>query len=319
MKSTIDIFVQLGDRLSAGVPESVAIRAYNENKWLTASDIERAVEAIREKMLTREALTQWLDNYPTLPTTSPERVLIIMAGNIPLVGFFDLLCVIAAGEIALIKPSHKDRVLTEWIVDLLREIEPDIPMLYYDSTLPDRVIATGGDLATQHFKQSYGSLPTLIRGSRHSIAVISDECEGLERDIYYYSGLGCRNVSMIFVPERYDLTKIPTPENLNAKYRNNLRQNRAMLRMNNIEHFDNGCSCFIYQNCFPQQISTISIVEYNSLAEVQQWISTNDDELQCIVANADTIDHPRRVAFGEAQYPTLSDYADGVDTMCFLS
>ncbi|MFI3303172.1 MAG: acyl-CoA reductase [Rikenellaceae bacterium] len=319
----IDIFVELGSKIEQGVPREVAERAYDANKWFSVSDIEFAARTICEMMLKRERLTEWFEGYQEQYFTKTERVLIIMAGNIPFVAFFDLLCIVIAGDEAIVKLSHKDRILMEWIIEELRLIEPSIPILIYKKgEIVDRVIATGSDAAIQHFAEIYHNTPTLLRGSRHSIAIIGEDgvCDGLVEDIYRYSGLGCRNVSMIFIPKGYDLRQlpIPEPEDLNPKYRNNYLQNRALITISRAEFFDNGASCLIYQDEFPARPSTISIVEYSTLEELTQWIATHDNQLQCIVANDTTLNHPRRVNFGEAQRPSLYDYADGVDTMKFL-
>lgn len=322
MKNAINIFTQLKYRISGSLPLDILKNAVAENNWFTTIEIRTAIDAICRTMLSHKALEEWALEYPNLPVKRQESVLIIMAGNIPLVGFFDLLCVIMAGDGALVKPSHKDRVLMEWIINELRFIEPTIPINIYkegDDT-PDRVIATGGDAAVSYFQKRYHNIPTLLRGSRHSIAVVSSELEdiaGLERDIYTYSGLGCRNISMIFVPKRYDISKIPACTT-HQKHHNNYLQNRALLTMEGTEFFDNGVSCLVESNEFPTQISTIAIRRYASIDEVKMWIEKNEDKIQCIVASRKTIDHPRRVNFGEAQYPTLYDYADGVDTMKFL-
>ncbi len=321
MKNAVDIFAELGEVILATDNEATFREAGEQNNWLLVSDIERAVDAICCAMLSRDVLTYWMANYPSLPVTTPERVLIVMAGNIPLVGFFDLLCVIAAGHHAIVKPSHKDRLLMGWIIKLLKGIEPTLPIyMYSEGDAVDRVIATGGESAVLHFSSLYRGIPTLLRGSRHSVAIITleDQTEGLKEDIYSYSGLGCRNVSLIFAPKGYDLANIPTCEAVNPKYKNNYLQTKAMLTLSKAEFFDTGISCLIYQAQFPLALSTISIVEYDTMEQVERWIALHDDELQCIVAARETIKHPRRVDFGEAQHPTLSDYADGVDTMKFL-
>ncbi|MFI3259903.1 MAG: aldehyde dehydrogenase [Rikenellaceae bacterium] len=319
----MEIFVELGRRISSGVPLSVVERATSENKWFSVSDIEFAVAAINSMMLDRERIESWVSDYETKSSRS-ESILIVMAGNIPLVSFFDLLCVLVSGHKAIIKLSHKDRVLIGWIVDILRDIESSIPIFIYNERItPDRVIATGGDAAVRHFGELYRGVTTLLRGSRHSVAVLSNgenELDGLKEDIYRYSGLGCRNVSMIFVHKGYDLSNLQAPklEELNPKHRNNYLQNRALLNLRGESFIDNGASCLIYQDHFPTQISTLAIVEYDEVESVERWIKENDEVLQCVVASSSTINHPRRVDFGEAQRPTLYDYADGVDTMSFL-
>ncbi len=315
MKNKIDIFVELGKRLSGGAPPKVVERAVAENEWFRVEEITSAIEAICREMLNRNKLREWMAHYPTLPVAKAEDVMIVMAGNIPLVGFFDMLCVVMAGHRAYVKPSSKDRVLMEYVISILKDIEPDIPIYIGACENPSRVIATGGDSAVRHFKSAYGGVKTLLRGSRHSIAVVSsDGEESIEEDIYAYSGLGCRNVSMVFHPKgsKPNIKKCDT----HPKYHNNYLQNRALFTMQNREFVDNGSSLFIASSKFPSALSVISTYEYDSIEEVNRWISEHDEELQCIVSNI--VQHPRCVGFGDSQRPTLMDYADEVDTMKFL-
>ena len=230
MKSAIELFSALGRRLAdfgGDAPtQEVAERACRANGWFTPADVRRAVAAIADDMLRRDRLETWLAPYP-VPVAVPRRVLVVMAGNIPLVGFFDLLCVLAAGHRCLVKPSAKDRVLTEYVVGMLRELDPEVPVGFYDGSSPvDAVIATGSDNANRYFRTQYAGIPALLRGSRQSVAVLSGreteaQLEGLADDIWAYSGLGCRSVSLLFVPEGYDL-RLRMPA-VNEKYRNNYR------------------------------------------------------------------------------------------------
>ena len=172
MKNTIETFSALGARL-LGFGDDDATRAVIDsacrvNGWFTPADIRRAVRAIACDMLQREKLEAWLADYPALPVAEPRRVLVVMAGNIPLVGFFDLLCVLVSGHGCLVKPSAKDSVLMEHVVGLLREIDPSAPVRLYDGTSPvDAVIATGSDNANRYFRAHYAGIPSLLRGSRH--------------------------------------------------------------------------------------------------------------------------------------------------------
>lgn len=209
MKDPIELFATLGDRLAAFGDDArtaaVIAGACAANPWFTPAEIRRAVDALRTDMLDRARLAAWLGRYP-LPVARRADVLVVMAGNIPLVGFFDLLCVVAAGDRCLVKPSAKDRVLTEYVVRLLLEIDPEAPVaLAGDDADADAVIATGSDNANRYFRTRYAGIPTLLRGSRHSAAVLSGEeteadLDGLADDLFAYSGLGCRSVSLLFLP-----------------------------------------------------------------------------------------------------------------------
>ena len=316
MKSFADIFSELGVALSA-IPDAVIAQAEAENEWFY--QIGTAIEAIRVQMLDKAKFSEWLALYPTTPH-APKRVAIIMAGNIPAVGFADLLYTIASGNIPVIKYSSKDRVLMEHIVSQLLSIEPQLVIEQYDGGAVDAAIATGSDSATLHFRAMFGDIPTLIRGSRHSVAVLTGcesgkQLEALSRDIFTYSGLGCRNVSLIFAPKGYDFTL--TVPDMPAGYKNNYRHARALLTMQGVPFTDhNGALTAEGRAAFSRHISCINICRYSSLAEVEQWLTENDHRLQCVVSAQNL--HPRTVDFGMAQYPRLNDYADDVDVMKFL-
>ena len=306
-------------RSCKAVDEAVAA-----NEWFTREEICMAVEAIREEMLDRERLCEWLAGYD-LAAVRPKRVAVIMAGNIPLVGFFDLLCTLASGHRAIVKPSGKDSVLMRFIVELLLEIEPQTAVeIRTDADLDpaevDAVIATGSDNARRHFESAFAGKPQLLRGSRHSVAVLSGvesaaEIEGLQRDIFSYSGLGCRNVSLIFVPRGCRLRL--TGKAANPKYHNNYLQHRALLRMHDEPFTDSGSCLLVAGEEFPTAISCVTLREYDSLAEVDRWLADHDDELQCVVSQC--VSHSRRVPFGLSQRPRLTDYPDDVDVMKFLA
>ena len=317
MKNTIEIFSELGARLRS-IPQSVISAAEEQNEWFCQIDV--AIDALCRQMLDRDKLILWLDNYPNANHTL-KRVGIIMAGNIPAVGFADLLYTIAAGDIPVVKYSSKDRVLMEYIVDSLLEIEPKltIEQMGADSVI-DALIATGSDSAALHFRTMYGDIPTLIRGSRHSIAVLTggesrEDIEALQRDLFTYSGLGCRNVSLLFAPKGFDFTlSVPT---MSEGYNNNYRHTRALMTMQGKSFTDIGGAITVEGDAlFPRHISCINIYRYDSISEVERWIEHNNSRLQCVVSNIEHL--PRSVKFGMAQYPRLNDYADDVDVMKFL-
>lgn len=320
----IDVFSTLGVRLRDFGADAhtahIIAQAVNANEWFSETDVKMAVDAICQEFLSREKLQQWAAKYD-LVTTPRRRVAIIMAGNIPLVGFFDLICVLMCGHEAYVKPSHKDSVLTNYIISELKSIAPDIPIRdYAPATQVDMVIATGGDSAAAHFRRSYADLPTLIRGSRHSVAVLDGgesvaEIEGMQRDIFSYSGLGCRNVSLVFLPRGSEL-KLSAPENLGEMYRGNYLSQRALMLMSGVDVRDWGFCLSRERREYSDAISCVNYAFYDDLAEVEDWLAANDATLQCVVSHC--VKHPRVVPFGRAQYPALDDYADGVDVMKFL-
>lgn len=323
MENRIEIFVKLGRRLRHFGEDERSKRALQtaiaENEWFTRTDILRAIDAICEEYLDREKLIAWLKAYPQ--TVQSRNVAIIMAGNIPLVGFFDMMCALICGHKLFIKPSSKDRSLTDYTIDTLRDISPAIPVYDYAPEADyDMVIATGGDEAARHFRTRYAAIPTLIRGSRHSVAVLTgeenkQELQGLQDDIFTYNGLGCRNVSLIFLPRGKQL-ELRAPK-MNPMYHGNYLHCKAMRQMMGQPFLDFGECIAVEDAGFSPNISQINYCYYDEIEEVQDWLTQNDNSLQCVVCREPL--HPRAVAFSRAQYPTLTDYADGVDVMKFLT
>lgn len=318
MKHIVDIFVTLGERLTRFGSDDASNRIIDEavaaNGWFTRADILRAVEAIRTEMLDRDKLMAWLKN--DTKAVEPKRVAVIMAGNIPLVGFFDLLCVVAAGHECHLKPSSKDSVLMRYVVEQLRDIEPNIAIYDYsaDATY-DMAIATGGDAANAYFREHFAGTRTLLRGSRHSVAVLNgnesaEELQALHNDITAYSGLGCRSVSMLFVPRGY-VPDFKRGVAENAKLRRNIQAMRATLTIEGAEFWDAGAFIMRRGEDFAQSLAVVTLREYADIEEVKKWIEENKEHIQCVVSRSD-------IPFGRAQYPALMDYADGVDTMRFL-
>lgn len=324
MKNPVDILVELGERLRTFGEDPATRRVVEEacraNEWFRPEEVEAAVRAICEEYLNRDKLTAWLAGYKR-PATLPSRsVLVVMAGNIPLVGFFDLLCVLAAGHHCLVKPSGKDTVLMHHVMELLLQIEPQLPLAVYEELMAvQAVIATGSDNTNRYFRAQYAGMPALLRGNRHSVAVLSGretpvQLAALSDDLFSYSGLGCRNVSLLFVPRGYRV-ELP-PREMNLKYHHNYLQRKALRTICGQPFFDLGHALLIPQTEFPQALSEISLIEYENLSQVEEWLRTHDGQMQCVVL--DCIAHPRCVPFGRSQHPALGDYPDAVDVMEFL-
>lgn len=312
----IETFARLGERMrQLTSDEEVVRRAVEANPWFQPHEVVRAARAIASTMLRPEALEEWMAHYPTLPSTTPQRALIVMAGNIPWVGFFDLLCVVMAGHRALVKPSSKDRILMEWAVEQLREMEPEIAVEWYDGGEVDRLIATGSNEAVAHFRRAFPSTRSLLRGSRQSVALLTgeespEEWQALADDIFAYSGLGCRNVSLLLAPHGVEVP-ITVPE-MNPRYTENYRQQRALKQMMGEEFVDLGGALLVEGEEFPASLSTLVVKRYNEMREAEVWLESHREQIQCVVS------HDKPPHFGEAQQPGLHDYADGVDTMKFL-
>lgn len=323
MKDAIHLFTALGKALGdfGATPqtEALIVQACEENPWFTPSDIRRAVGAFIDQMLQPKALERWLKAYQ-VPVATPRNVLVIMAGNIPLVGFFDLLCVVASGHRCLVKPSSKDAVLMGYLIDLLHIIEPSVALERYHDQPIDAVIATGGESANRAFRSRYATIPALLRGSRQSVAVLTgkespSELAALADDIWAYSGLGCRSISLLFLPRGYTLRLQMPP--MNPKYINNYRQTKALLTLNQTPHLDFGASVAVEQRAFPSALSLLSYTYYDSVEEVVAWLLEHDEQLQCVVSSLPL--HTRQVPFGRGQAPTLTEYPDECDVLEFLT
>ena len=325
MKSTIQIFSELGLRLtefgSDEASRSVIARAVAENEWFSVEDIRYAVEAVRQQMLDADKVSQWLAHYPSIGSREPRRVAIIMAGNIPLVGFFDILCIIASGHRCHLKASSKDAVLTRYIVDLLRDIDPDIPLYDYDPKAHyDMAIATGSDEANAYFREHFATTRSLLRGSRFSVAILDgkesdDELSALMNDITAYSGMGCRSVSVVLAPHN-TTPRLPKREAHNPKLRGLIATQRALRTMQGLPYHDHGAFLLIEATEPTHSLATVALCHYSTLDDATKWLADHHDQIQCVVSHIPSIE--QRVAFGEAQQPTLWHYADGIDTMQFL-
>lgn len=304
--------------------EQVMKLAYQHNKWFTVSNQVQAVSAIAE-MLESRKLSQWLNEY-SLPVASPKTVGIIMAGNLPAVGFHDLLCVLLSGHKALVKCSSDDNILMQWLAKrLASDLNASDRIVFTDRLKNiDAVIASGSDNSAKYFDYYFSKIPKIIRSNRNSVAILSgneteEDLKNLASDIFSYFGLGCRNVSKLYVPAGYDFNIL-----FNAfqqwghlmdhnKYMNNYDYHRAVYLMNRESFLTNN---FVILKESEQTGSPVSVVHYHFYENeraLRLHLKEIKDKLQCIVSNS-TADIP----FGKAQQPELWDYADGVDTLKFL-
>jgi len=325
-------FVALGRRLEQLTDEEIttlAARARNTNAWFDAPNVTAALHGIAD-LLKEEPLRQWAVRYPAEPSTS-RRVGAVMAGNIPFVGFHDLMCVLLSGHRLLAKPSADDTVLMSWLAEELVRLEPRFAeRLAFVPRLndADAFIATGSDNTARYFEYYFGKKPHLIRRNRTSLAVLTGQetreaLAELGPDIFRYYGLGCRNVSKLFVPQDYDFNALldnlqPWHGVLNHhKYQNNYDYNKSILLVNRVTHFDTG---FLLLTENPPLVSPISVVHYGTYsdtADLAAQLATVAPQTQCIVSDKGW--YAGSFAFGQAQHPGVGDYADGVDTMAFLA
>ena len=325
-------FVALGQRLNTIAADeltALAARARNQNAWFDAPSVTAAVAGIAH-LLAEEPLRRWAARYPPEPTTV-RQVGVVMAGNIPLVGFHDLLCVLLSGHVLLAKLSADDTVLMTWVMEELMQLEPRfgecikvLPRL----NAADAFIATGSDNTARYFEFYFGKKPHLIRRNRTSVGVLtgqetSAELARLGPDIFQYYGLGCRNVSKLFVPTGYDfvplLDALQTCEGVlnHHKYNNNYDYNKSILLVNRVPHYDTG---FLLLTRAPGLVSPISVVHYAEYASEIDLVDQLTDvaaQTQCVVSAEGRF--AGSLPFGQAQSPGVSENADRVDTMEFLA
>jgi len=310
---------KLCDKLTCAINNAIT-----ENDWFTCESIKKMLSAISSQMLYGTNLKHWISKYEVFEK-SPKRVGIIAAGNIPLVFFHDLICVLISGNIAVVKLSSKDKILPECVINLLIDIEPRlknfIEIAETKSLNVDAVIATGSDNTFKFFEEEFGEIPHIFRKNRTSVAIIKGD-ENLEQlallgeDIFSFFGLGCRNVSKIFIPNNYDFAKFMkvvekfSEVKNHEPYMNAYRYNRALLKINGNTFIDNKFWLLTENFGFFSPVSVIYYEKYSNLESINKILIDNSEQIQCVV-NGD-------VDFGESQKPQLNNYADGIDVMNFL-
>lgn len=328
LQERIELMTRLGAYMLGNEEEWNAIqeRAYHENPWFIPEFIVRSVTTIGKQFLQKDLLENWAARY-NLPgiVSKPHKVGLVMAGNIPLVGFHDFLCVFLSGHSVVIKASSKDEVLIKHLVQKLYEWEPAIrdTVSFADQLKGcDAYIATGSNNSSRYFDYYFGKYPHIIRRNRTSVAVLDGtetmtELEALADDIQLYFGLGCRNVTQLYVPEGYDFLPLLTALKKYEyfidfhKYKHNYDYHLALLIMGN-KYYMNNDSLILTENSAP--FSPVSQVHYSFYTDRQAVTDSleNNTDIQCVVGH-------NALPFGQAQCPALTDYADGVDTMAFLT
>ncbi|SNY99826.1 acyl-CoA reductase [Flagellimonas pacifica] len=340
--STLEAFVKLGSFLrdfcenrndknsdKYNKINDILIRAEQKNGWFTYENLIFSLEQWVGQ-LTNENLTHWVANYPIDQERSSKTIGIVMAGNIPLVGFHDFLCVLLTGNKVLAKLSSNDTVLLPFLADCLIEYEPSLAdkIQFIEGKFEhfDAVIATGSNNTSRYFEYYFGKKPNIIRKNRNAIAIITgeesnEELQDLGKDIFKYFGLGCRNVSKIYVPSDYDFDQffnaIFTYQDIihQNKYANNYDYNKAVYLMSEFKILDNGFLILKEDSSFASPIASLFYERYDSTQALKQQLKEREEDIQCIVSKGM---FDGEVAFGETQKPQLSDYADGVDTLKFL-
>jgi hypothetical protein len=302
--------------------------AHHHNGWFTQENLLFALKQW-SLALSKDTLEHWLSNYD-LSKNQTKRVALILAGNIPLVGFHDLLAVLITGNTAIVKLSSNDKLLLPLIVDYLVFLNPNFTdsVRFTEERLTgfDAVIATGSNNTARYFEYYFGKKPNIIRKNRNSVAILTGkeselELAALGEDIFRYYGLGCRSVSKLFVPKGYNFDRFFTaqfPHNqiINQhKYANNYDYNKAVYLMSEFNILDNGFLMLKEDASYASPIATIFYETYATQEVIKQRIASDKEAIQCVVSNGL---FSNEIAFGKTQTPELWDYADGVDTVEFL-
>lgn len=324
----IEAFSILGEKianLSEEDLKQVTGSARAENAWFTPESTTHALHGI-QRMLDRDTLTRWLQPQNFHEPEVPAIVGIVMAGNIPLVGFHDLMCVLLTGHFAAVKTSTQDHALITIVLGWLLEAEPRLKknvQLCDRLNHVDAVIATGSDNTARYFEYYFRNKKRIIRKNRTSLAVLSGtetttELSELGKDLFLYFGLGCRNVSKLLVPAGYDfrvffesIEPFGTLRD-HHKYVNNYDYYKSLFLINQTPHLDNGFVLLLPTRDLVSPVSVIYTQEYSGSDALQSYLTENTSKIQCIVGK-------EYLPFGTAQLPDPWDYADGVNTIAFLA
>lgn len=307
-------------------------QAYYQNGWFTKENVLKSLSEIAS-MLSKQELENWLISYKEKLNIlcEPKNIGIIMAGNIPMVGFHDLLCVLISGNKAIVRLSSQDKILIPLLTDILCSIELQFRNYIFYTEEPfksiDAIIATGSNNSARYFEYYFSKHPHIIRKNRNSVAILDgseseSDLYNLGSDIFTYFGLGCRNVSKLYVPEGYQFDSffraIYEFNHVinNKKYGNNYDYNKTIYLLNSIKLLDNGFLILKQDSFFTSPVGVLFYEYYSDKTMLEKQLLAYKEQLQCVVSK--NINHPANVKFGHTQMPKLSDYADGIDTLNFL-
>lgn len=343
----IDAFVKLGDFLSQftqndfikkeniphndlffdGFKHQISL-ANEHNGWFTKENIVYALNGWSNS-LTESNINKWLSKY-NFNDSASKNVAVIMAGNIPLVGFHDFISVLLAGHNVIVKQSSNDKHLLPYLTKYLEFVEPGFKgkIRFTEEKLEnfDAVIATGSDNTARYFEYYFKDKPSVIRKNRNSVAVLTgnetaDELKELSNDIFRYYGLGCRNVSKLFLPKNYDFDAFFkamydwNPIINETKYANNYDYNKAVYLMSEFDILENGFLMIKEDANYASPIATVFYEYYDAMEDLKVKLVKDAENIQCIVSN-NVMDN--EIPFGQTQNPQLWEYADNVDTIEFL-
>lgn len=327
LEKRIIAFVELGNYMVENPIElqETIHKTYVYNNWFTKENTLNALKNIATNFLNKNKLENWLSNYEVNSTDNPKTIAIVAAGNIPMVAFHDILCVLITGNTLQLKLSEKDKFLLPFLLNKLIEIEPAFKnKIAIQEKLEnfDAIIATGSNNSAKYFEYYFGKYKNIIRRNRNSIAILNgneslEEIEKLSDDIFDYFGLGCRNVSKIFIPNNFEIISLKDGFSKHIdvmqhnQYMNNLDYQRTLYLMNQTPLVDIDFINITENKSLHSPISCLHVERYETIDDVNNFIIDERDNIQCIVGK----DY---LSFGDSQQPTLSDYADNVDTIKFI-
>lgn len=320
--------IKFNDLFFDGFKHQLKIAGEN-NTWFTKENLLFATESW-SKALTKENIQQWIANE-NLGENDSKQVAVIMAGNIPLVGFHDFVSVLIAGHSVLVKQSSNDKHLLPFLAKYLEYVQPELKgkITFTEQKLTDfdAVIATGSNNTARYFEFYFKDKPSIIRKSRNSVAVLTgnetpQDLENLSNDVFCYFGLGCRSVSKLYVPKNYNFdaffTGMYNKQEIinNAKYANNYDYNKAVYLMSEFDILENGFLMIKEDESYASPIASVFYEYYDNIEDLKVKLKQDKEKIQCVVARNFTANE---IAFGETQNPQLWDYADGINTLEFLS
>lgn len=310
------------------IDNELIVSAIEQNEWFSEKSIRRAVRGVVDEFLDWQKLSNWLCEYGDLSQPARLTTMVVTAGNIPLVGFFDLFCSVLVGERTLLKPSSRDRVLMSFVAKLMNEeLNAKIDIVDSIDNSADVLLFMGSDAVADELMKTWSNKPHLIRSHRTSVALLSGEesseqLEALVDDVFAYFGLGCRNVTNIFIPRGYDLNRLIDVFNRyeidSPEYQRIVKRHVARLSVCEAE-FCAG-NFFVMNEGFSSELpmGELRWIEYDRVDELECFINDNESVIQCVVNEFVPMSAWKCIPFGRAQQPSLNDFPDRVDTIQFL-
>ena len=332
LKDRLDAFKKLG--VICRCPEKMDVinetiqRAYDNNSWFTPHNIKFSLSALSQ-MIDSKLLYSWINSYKIIDQN--KRIGVIVSSNIPLVGFFDFLCILLSGNIFIGQLSSSNKILLPYLASILLELNSNFRhYIFFEKNIEnvDLLIATGSDNSANYFQYKYSNLKKIIRGNRTSVAILNgfesvNDYSNLANDVYTYFGLGCRSVSKLFVPVNFNFDKIKEVfENYHcfktiSQYMDNYKYQKTLHVMNNIDYIDFDNLLLVQSNELDSPIAVLYYEYYDSLEALDSLLADYSDQIQCIVSKDSVIKNT--IPFGLCQKPTLYDYPDRLDVMKFIT